>query len=272
MIQRDLKVVHKMGASKGNKERSEGKFQCAECRMVFETSQALGSHRKYKHGDKGRQSTSREGLDLKNAFINLLHDVGVKRGAKTIAEIYLGAGGDSLEDLDSILRLAGVSNPARTLVHRRWSQMIGKEFDEALLKSESPAKRKLTDVFELSERMRETELQELMMEDFRSRIEERRRKIRALEGNALHEKIESLQKEIRDLSLSQTLSRRPEPRLSPQLPPRTRDVYAYPCSDPWHGRQCVICGNCGFHGTIEQIPVGGSFGCPRCQIDYSRDH
>ncbi|UCE96917.1 MAG: hypothetical protein JSV51_04870 [Candidatus Bathyarchaeota archaeon] len=261
-----------MSTSKGNKERSENEFQCTECGIVFETSQARGSHMKYKHGAKGRQSTSREGLDLKNAFVSLLQNVGVKRGAKTIAEIFLGAGGDSLENLDSILRLAGVSNPARNLVRRRWSQMIGKEFDEAFLKSESPAKRKLTDVFELSERMRETELQELMMEDFRSRIEERRRKNKTLEENALNEKIESLQQQIRDLRLSQTLSRQPELLLSPQFPPHTRDVYAYPCTDPWHGRQCVVCGNCGFHGSIEKIPIGGGFVCPRCQIDYFRDH
>jgi len=253
---------------------SDQKLKCSECGAVFGTSQALGSHVKYRHGSK-KDAPPREGLDLKNGFVDLLHDVGIRRGARTIAEIYFGTGGDSMENLDRILRLAGVSNPARSLILKRWSQRVNKQVGENLLRSEKLDQRRSGNVFEAYERMRESELQELLMEDLRSRIEERRKK----KGRAPSDEdiilrmIDKLSGEVKELRLSQTVSRPLASRRMPsQLPAQPTRSRAYDCDDPYHSELCVICGRCGFHGSIARIPIGETFYCPICGASYVRDH
>jgi len=253
---------------------SEGKFECSECGAAFGTSQALGSHVKYKHGSK-KDALPREGLDLKNGFVDLLHDVGIRRGARTIAEIYFGTGGDSMENLDRILRLAGVSNPARSLILSRWSQRVNKQVGENLLRSENLDQSRSGNVFEAYERMRESELQELLMEDLRSRILERRKKRTHApsDEDIVLRRIEKLSEEIRELRLSQTISRPSASRQkSSQLPTHSTKSYAYSCDNPYHSELCVVCGRCGFHGSIARTPIGETFRCPICGASYVRDH
>ena len=264
----------KTGAYGGKGKVSEGKFKCSECGADFETSQALGSHAKYKHGSK-KNAPPREGLDLKNAFVDLLHDVGVRRGARTIAEIYFGTGGDSMESLDRILRLAGVSNPARSLILKRWSQRVNKQVGETLLRSEKLEQRRSGGVFEAYERMRESELQELLMDDLRTRIEERRKKKGRApsDENIVLRMIDKLSEEVRELRLSQTISRPLASRRMPsELPAQPTRSYAYDCDDLNHSEFCVVCGECGFHGSIAWVPIGETFSCPICRASWIRDH
>ena len=250
------------------------RFKCSECEAVFETSQALGSHVRYKH--RGKKSASpREGLDLKSAFVDLLHDVGVRRGARTITEIYFGMGADSMDNLDRVLRLSGVSNPARALVLSRWGQRVNRQVGETMLRSENLNQRGSGNVFEAYERMRESDLKELLMDDLRARIEERRKKTVRAPGDEdrVLRRIDRLAEEVRRLRPPQTISKPLTPGLMPlRLLPQPTRSYAYPCDDPYHPESCVICGNCGFHGSIAQIKIGGVFLCPICGNDYIRDH
>lgn len=101
---------------------AEGEFRCPECGLKFETSQALGSHVKFRHEGKGASSSSGEALDFKHDFVGLLEDVGVRRGTRTIGDIFFELGADSPENLDKVLRLAGITNPAKALVLRRWAR------------------------------------------------------------------------------------------------------------------------------------------------------
>jgi len=270
-----LREMSNTGAYRGKGKVSEGKFKCSECGADFETSQALGSHVKYRHGSK-KDAPPREGLDLKNAFVDLLHDVGVRRGARTIAEIYFGTGGDSMENLDRTLRLSGVSNPARSLILRRWGQRVNKQVGENLLKGEKMDQgASAGGVFEAYERMRESELQELLMDDLRTRIDERRKKMARApsDEDIILRKIDKLSEEVSELRLSQTISRPLELRqMSSQLPTQPTSSYTRRCDNPYHFEQCVICGRCGVHVSIAWIPIGQVFSCPTCGAIYLRDH
>lgn len=254
---------------------SKGKFECSQCPATFETSQALGSHVRYKHRNK-KNGPSSEGLDLKNAFVDLLRDVGVRRGARTIAEIYFGTGGDSIENLDQVLRLAGVSNPARALVLRRWAHRVNKQVGETLLRRENLDHKKSSDVFEAYERMRESELQGLLMDDLRTRIEERRKKTARAQSdeNTILHKLNKLSEEIEELKLSQTVSMPLAPwhARSSQLPSEPTHNSANFCRNPYHSESCVVCRRCRFHGSLARIRIGEYFVCPKCGSNYFRDH
>jgi len=206
---------------------------------------------------------SQEGLDLKNAFVSLLNDVGVRKGARTIAEIYFGTGGDSMENLDRILRIAGVSNPARSLVLKRWSQRVNTQVGENLLRSESYDQGSTSDVFEAYERIRESDLKELLMEDLRTRIEERRKKGHIPNEDVLLRKLNKISDELEELKFSQRALRPLASR--PRSPSEPTSSFAYHCYNRHHSQPCAECGRCGYHGSIASIPIGGDFTCPKCE-------
>jgi len=87
-------------------------------------------------------------------------------------------------------------------------------------------------IFETYDKFCENELAELMMEDICSRIEERRRKMRdENESRAVLDKLDEMIDEIRDLRLSQSLTR---PSI-PWLLQSYRHLYSpYPCNNPFH--------------------------------------
>jgi len=62
-------------------------YGCDVCGQKFKSSQALGSHLKYKHG--GRKIRDDEGLDLKGEFLKLLGDLGIRKAKQTLADIFL---------------------------------------------------------------------------------------------------------------------------------------------------------------------------------------
>lgn len=257
----------------------EGDFRCPECGQKFETPQALGSHLKYekervlKHEGRGASSSSEESLDLKHDFVGLLEDVGVRRGSKTIADIFFGLGGDSPENLDMVLRLAGVTNPSKALILRRWAQRVNSEVPEELLKGKESEQR-TGDVFETYEKVREAELSELLFEDLRSRIKERRRQSSGGdETKTLLDKLEKLENEVKDLKSMQNAAERPEHRqsLGPPYPREHQQLETDPhsCNNPYHLQPCFVC-KCGFHGSIRYVRIGSHFSCPRCGKSYFR--
>ena len=132
-------------------------YRCDVCGQKFKSSQALGSHVKYKHvGGEIRD----EGLDMKADFIRILQDLGVRKGRQTLADIFFDLGVDSLTNLEYVLRMAGVTNPAKTLVVTRWGQRIGKMPSEDLTRGEEVKGESLFDAYD---RIMEAEIRELLM-------------------------------------------------------------------------------------------------------------
>lgn len=266
---------------------AEKRFECSDCGMKFETSQALGSHVKYcparKREGKGASSSSGEALDLKHDFLGMLEDVGVRRGTKTIADLFFQLGADSSENLDTVLRLAGVTNPARALILRSWSQRTGTEVSETLLRGKE-TEEQTGDFFGIYNKAREAELSDLLMEDLRSRIKERRRQSGGGdEFKVLLEKFEKMENELKDLRVRSMQNatgdydhageydHRQLP-MPPDLHPQRRsEDFAYPCYNPHHLQPCVVCCDCGFHTTIRYTRPGSLFVCPRCGARYIRD-
>jgi hypothetical protein len=267
---------------------AEKRFECPECGMKFSTTQGLGSHVKYcparKREGKDASSSSGEALDLKHDFLRMLEDVGVRRGTKTIVDLFFQLGPDSSENLDTVLRLAGVTNPAKALILRSWSQRTGTEVSETLLRGKE-MEEQTGDFFGIYNKAREAELSDLLMEDLRSRIKERRRQSGGGdEFKLLLDKFEKMENELKDLRAQSTQNttedyehtrdydHRQLPMPHDLYPQRRSKHSTHPCYNPHHLQPCIVCGHCGFHGTIRYIPLGSPFDCPQCGERYLRDH
>jgi DNA-directed RNA polymerase subunit RPC12/RpoP len=229
-------------------------YRCDVCGQNFKSSQALGSHLKYKHG--GGEIRDDEGLDMKADFIRILQDLGVRKGRQTLADIFFDLGVDSLTNLEYVLRMAGVTNPAKTLVVTRWGQRIGKKPSEDLTRDE---KVKGESMFDAYDRIMEAEMKELLMEDLRMRIKSRRstRAKRVDEGDGLESKIDE---KIAAFKLGGMMGR--------GLTPRSYELMW--CPDPYHYQPCGVCLYCGGHIYLGNIPWGGLVTCQRCGAQWSR--
>ena len=230
-------------------------YGCDVCGQKFKSSQALGSHLKYKHG--GRKIRDDEGLDLKGEFLKLLGDLGIRKAKQTLADIFFDLGADSLSNLEYVLRLAGVTNPSKTLVLTRWGQRIGQQPSEDLIKVKDERGEGL---FGAYDQLLESEMKELLIADMRERIESKRgaRAKRADEGGGLEAKFDEL---IMELKLGGMRGRGQTPTWSNEL---------WWCQDPYHGQPCGVCFYCGGHIHLGYFPWGGSVICPRCGTQYTR--
>ncbi len=227
---------------------------------------------RYKHAKRVSHEQGKEALDLKSAFVDLLSDVGVKKGSRTLADIYFDSGGDSLEELDRVLRMSGVSNPARSLIIRRWAQRVNKQVEASLLRSEKSPDPSPSSVFEAYERIRESDLKEVLLEDLRSRIAERRRKGNTLNGDFVSI-INRLTEQVRELKSSMETQQQIVSRRMPAQPPsKPAPSSAFPCFNPNHSPFCMSCGRCGRHGSILNVRIGEDFDCPICGAWYFRDY
>lgn len=155
-------------------------------------------------------------------------------------------------------------------------QRINRDVPESLLSGKESEDR-TGDVWDAYNRLRESELTEVLMDDLKSRIMERRRQSSGVdETKILVDKIEKLEREINDWEAVQNAAARHEQRqlfIPPDLPQQHRsEHHTYPCDDPNHTPSCIVCGRCGFHGTLRNIPIGGHFNCPECGARYFRDH
>jgi len=236
---------------------------CKICGVDFETPQALGSHRIYKHGVAGEDGED-DSLDLREDLKRILKDVGLRKRGDTITDIFFDLGADSIQNLEYVLRKAGVTNPAKALILMRWGQRIGEEPSEEHLKGED---RRGGNVFEAYDRIMEAEMRELLMEDLRARIERRRgeKEKGIVESEALKDKLDEI---LFELKGRETEGR---PLRKRCWPPRDR-LSAWDCPNPLHPPDCVVCGNCGYHGSIDRILPGKEFVCPRCGAGYFRNY
>jgi len=227
---------------------------CEVCGEKFLTPQALGSHRKYKHGGGGVRDD--EGLDMKSDFIKLLSDLGVRRARQTLADIFFDLGADSLTNLEYVLRLGGVSNPAKSLILTRWGQRVGKKPSEDLIGGKEERGGGLFDAYD---QMLEVEIKELLIADMRERIDRKRgaRAKREDEGGGLEGKLDEI---LLGLKFGGMRGRGQTPRGYELLR----------CQDPYHAQPCGVCFYCGGHINLGYIPWGGSVVCPRCGAQGTR--
>ena len=229
-------------------------YKCDVCGQKFKSSQALGSHLKYKHGGEGVRDDT--GLDLKADFSRILQDLGVRKGRQTLADIFFDLGADDLGNLEYVLRIAGVSNPAKTLVVTRWGQRIGKKPSEDLIRGEEERGGGL---FGAYDQILEAEMKELLIADMRERIDRKRgaRTKRADEGGGLEDKMDEI---IVGLKFG-------------GMGGRGQTPWGYEllrCQDHYHGQPCGICMYCGGHTYLGYIPWGGLFVCHKCGAQWSR--
>ena len=237
----------------------ETAYTCKVCGKSFSNSRALGSHMHYKHGSG---EGGGEALDLKSDFESILRDVGIRQRAKTIADIYFDMGADDLTKLNELLNLAGITNPQKALILKRWGQKIGKEPPPELVKAEG---REEDSLFKAYEKFRENELRELLMEDLRLKIEERKKKL------GLEETKKGGGGEIVKV---------PCPCLFPighvLFGQDGRMTYFCaskqgPC--PFYAPvELATCSHCHLDIRIDGLPMGAPFMCPRCGAEYIKTH
>jgi len=229
-------------------------YTCEICGETFKSSQALGSHQRYRHP---RNEKDNDVLDMKEEFRRILKDVGVRKALNVIANTYFDMGADDLKNLEYILNKAGVTNPSRSMIMMRWSQRIGEEIPKESLKDEA---KRASDVFEAFDRLAELEMRDLLLEKLRARTEKKNgeKTKRIDESEGLKDKMAEILSELR-------LQRRAQRER--QRPPYRRNG-AWPCDDLNHSPSCVVCGTCGFHGYIDKIRPNGVFVCPECDAEY----
>lgn len=177
--------------------------RCPLCSRQFSSAQALGSHLRYKHKSKGDSPTSpSESLDLSSELIQILTQAGVRsERAKLIASICFDRDPENLEQLDEVLRLAGIPNPSRRLTLTRWAQRVGKPVPRELLEKEP--EEKPSGISKLLEEHRRLELEDLMIQELKLRIAERESKLKKDEPEdeqlELRIRLQSLEDAIRGL-------------------------------------------------------------------------
>lgn len=166
--------------------------KCPICGREFQNKRALGSHMRYIHGVPGKHARirregggggekeiSKEALNLREKLIEILTDVGVRKGANTIVDTFLELGGEDLKKLDELLRIAGVPATSRRLVLERYGQIIGVEPPKPMeqTKEDKTKEDKESDIFKIYEEITKRELQELLIEDLKTKIEERKKNL-----------------------------------------------------------------------------------------------
>ncbi|MET1124585.1 MAG: C2H2-type zinc finger protein [Archaeoglobaceae archaeon] len=146
-------------------------LKCEICGKEFKNKRALGSHMHYVHKDKGEKG-DREPIDLKEKLIEILRDFKVVRGANTIVDIFFELGGNDLRKLDELLRLNGVSAPIRKLVIERYAQIAGLEIPKNISEKEEDYEE--SEFLRVYDILAKRGLQDLLIEDLKMRIEERK--------------------------------------------------------------------------------------------------
>ncbi|MEM4311740.1 MAG: hypothetical protein QXX95_05065 [Nitrososphaerales archaeon] len=170
-------------------EASEGGgFRCLKCGKGIASAPGLGPHLTACYGVGVGAGMEREGAkalpDEYDALVKLLEDHGV-RFSKPIADLMGYRGWDDLKALQNYLELSGVRRDRKTLILEAWSRHRGKEPPKSILE-ERKREEKEGDVFALYDEVTRRELQQMMLEDLRLRLEEllerRRKGLEAEEG------------------------------------------------------------------------------------------
>ncbi|MEM2351244.1 MAG: hypothetical protein QXT26_02435 [Thermoproteota archaeon] len=164
-------------------------------------------------------------------------------------------GADDLAKLSELLNLAGVTNPQKALIVKRWGQKIGKEPPPELVKAEE---REEDSLFKAYEKLREDELRELLMEDLKLKVEERKRRLGPEEPKKEEKGLEACPcttpfgyvvfGQDGRMTYFCTLKQRPCPFYAPV--------------------ELATCNYCHLDVRIDGVPMGAPFRCPRCGAEY----
>lgn len=237
-------------------------IKCEICGKEFKNTRALGSHMHYVHGKGGKRTynkESKESINLREKLIEILKDVGVKKAVNTITDIFFELGGEDLSKLDELLRLTGVPATSRKLVLERYGQLIGKEAPKDVEDTKDETE---SDFLRLYEVMTKRELQELLIEDLKTRIEERKKKLGL-------DKEREKEEEKEDADIMPNVEPRiycpcPDPRFGTNIIP-TQNGFSLYCNikDRFCYHYNVIestrCWRCGAIIRVDTIPIGYPF-------------
>jgi len=235
-----------------------GKHVCDICSKTFDTPQALGSHKKYKHGST---SSEAESLDMKEEFENLLKDVGVRNKRKIITDIFFDLGAEDLNNLEYVLNTAGITNPAKRLIMVRWAQRIGKKLSDEMVQDEGGAKEPDTGydkIFEKYEKILEMKFQEMLLDQMTSGIKEEAQ----TEDTGIKELVEELRNQ-RIASVLESSSNNSSNRGFWGMMQKGMRCMVH----PW----CNMCPNCGAHVFVGNVFPGGMVICPVCGVRFLRE-
>jgi len=228
------------------------KYLCNICDQKFSTTQARGSHVRYTH-PQNRSDSSSAKLDLKEDFKKILKDVGVRNRVETLVDIIFDTDADDLKNVEKMLRLGGVTNPALALIITRWSQRTGKDIPGKLLKEKE---NETVDVFEAYDRMMDTELRGVMLDEIRTRIEQKKGSLTGKTGE-LGEKLDLILLELKTQQRKQ----------------RRQDSYSWSDSNNHQSHfqsryKYFDCHYCGYAIYVGRLYRGDWFDCPDCKASY----
>lgn len=179
-----------------------------------------------------------------------MKDVGVKKKRKVIADIIFDEDAENPKLVNSMLKQFGISNPARRIIVRRWSQRIGEEPPEISSDQSGEREKSKGDLGTPSELLKWKLMGELFGES-----EE--------EESFLEERLRSIEDVLMELQRSRD---RGFQREEPAQPPVEEPEYtAEPCG---RHSDCLICGRCGGHINVRDFSPSEFLVCPYCGLEY----
>jgi len=264
-------------------------FKCEICGKEFKNKRALGSHKRYKHGikknEKGKGGIdiledtipAEDSIDLRDELLKIMSDLGVKRGARTIIDIFFDYGGEDLNKLDELLKLVGVPVNIRKIIIERYAQRIGKSEEAKKIVQEDEKENDEDDILKIYEFIERRELKRLLLEDLKLRIAEKRKEL-GLDKEEDKER-ESKEEKEEELEINYGISlhhRSPCPCSNPSIWCSIHYVGDEPklyCSlmsilCPYYTPVELMQCQCGLMFNISNIKLNDPFRCPKCGYDY----
>jgi hypothetical protein len=233
--------------------------KCLHCGRQLQSKAGLGPHLtvcakpKPERGGGGHTMQVAEVSvpEEKDVLKDILIKFGVKENrAEGIADLMSYAGWDNYGELRYYLDCAGVNPDRVALILKAWSNHRGTAVPHELFKKTKPEKEYESSVFGLYDEFARRELQELMLEDMRMRIEER-----------LEKKRREMEEEKSPYPSSSA------PMLSQGVWQQTIAFAAlmpFPCYHiREHPQPCIVCPKCLTHMVMGVLPPG-IYPCVRC--------
>lgn len=252
---------------------SSEEYVCEVCGFKAKTSQALSSHKTYRHKEGGEVGRSlEESIDPREEFLEILRQAGIQKGRELITRIFFDEDTDDPSRLWQTLKDCGVhSLDQRKAIMMAWFRKPWAEI-ESEVKSEE--KGSVDEEDEL-----EREAKEIELEGKRLKLEERRVRIEALKRTRTEsEDLETLKAENKVLRETMMRVNYPWPTMPqgytfPVNAPQPYPIIFSPqrCFYQAHnllGQECWICSKCQAHVAI--YPNQPSWTCPRCGASYAR--
>lgn len=227
---------------------SEGN-KCQYCGKTFKTPQALGSHQKTCSQKPGSGDENKQSVNLKEDFKEIMKDVGVKKKREVITDIIFDEDAEDPKLVDSLLKQFGISNPARRIIVRRWSQRIGEEPPE--MEKDSGKETGEVGGPETPSELLKWKLMEKLFGDSEE------------EETFIQERLDSIENTLLELWKGKESEFQREKQVEPTR--EEPEYWAKPCR---RHPDCLICGNCGGHIDVRDLSPYESLVCPYCGIEY----